>query len=222
MEAAAAAIFPKSSTIDMQETKTDGRMVRGERRREAVLAAARKLFMCDGYRSTTLESIIALAGGSREMIYASLGGKRGLVRAIIAEVGEQLAAGMEDSKVLDLPPREALTKFGQQVVLIWRSTEGRGMQRMVVSEGLDAPELIKAWYAGGPQLSIEALSHYLSAQHRAKHLSVPEPRLAARQFLILLAGETAFPMLSGNPEPFDPDAAVTLTVDLFLRAYEFR
>jgi len=209
----------ESDAVDSRMSKSDGRMIRGERRREAVLAAARKLFVRDGYRRTTLESIIALAGGSREMIYSALGGKRGLVRAIIAEVGEQLATRMEDPKVLHLPPREGLSQFGNQLVHIWRTDEGRAMGRMVVSEGLDAPELIKAWYEGGPQLSIEALAHYLEIQHRAETLVVPDARMAARQFLILLIGESAYPMLSGTPNPVDADAAVKVTVDFFLRAH---
>ena len=211
---------PEQKNSDItQVIESDGRLVRGLRRRDAVLAAARKLFVRDGYRRTTVEAIIALAGGSREMIYGSLGGKRGLVRAIIADVGEQLAARIEDPKVLDLSPREALTLFAHQLVNVWRSEEGRAMGRMVVSEGLEAPEIIKAWFAGGPSPSIEALSHYFDSQHLAKHLVVPDSHLAARQFLMLLMGETAFPMLSGSTDPLDQRAVVRVTVDLFMRAY---
>jgi len=50
--------------------------------RAAVLAAARELFLKDGYAQTTVAAVAAQARVSVETVYKSFGGKPGLVRAI--------------------------------------------------------------------------------------------------------------------------------------------
>ncbi len=50
--------------------------------REAVTSAARRLFLRDGFASTTIAAIAAEAGVSAETIYKAFGGKPGLVRDI--------------------------------------------------------------------------------------------------------------------------------------------
>src|SRR5579875_1469652 len=92
----------------------DGRLERGIKRQQAMIQAARELFIENGYRGTTLEAIIAKAGGSRQTLYQRFGGKRGLFGAIVSEVGERLAASIEQPDALRLPPREGLSRLGRQ------------------------------------------------------------------------------------------------------------
>ena len=56
--------------------------------RRRVLAAARELFVADGYRGTTVATVAAAAGVSPDTIYASLGGKRGLLERVVAHARE--------------------------------------------------------------------------------------------------------------------------------------
>ena len=51
-------------------------------RRAAVLAAARDLFLQDGFAATTVASVAERAGVSHETVYKNFGGKPGLVRAL--------------------------------------------------------------------------------------------------------------------------------------------
>lgn len=197
--------------------KLDGRSVRGRKRQIAMIEAARDLFIAHGYRGTTLEAIIARAGGSRETIYRVFGGKRGLFGAVIARVGEQLASSVIEPSALDLAPREALTRFAFALVAIWQSDEGHAVNRVVISEGLDAPEIVDAWYEGGTRLSIEALAQYLAVQQRCGTLTDMDPLLVARQFVTLLIGEMTFPLIAGVPAP-PTSVGVGRCVDLILRA----
>jgi AcrR family transcriptional regulator len=50
--------------------------------REAIIDAARRRFLDDGYTATTIASIAADAGASADTIYKSFGGKPGLIRAV--------------------------------------------------------------------------------------------------------------------------------------------
>jgi AcrR family transcriptional regulator len=56
--------------------------------RRRILVAARELFLADGYRSTTVAAVAAAAGVSPDTIYASLGGKRGLLERVFAQARE--------------------------------------------------------------------------------------------------------------------------------------
>jgi TetR/AcrR family transcriptional repressor of mexJK operon len=196
------------------------RQARGRDRQRALVDAARDLFLRHGYRGTTLEAIIARAGGSRETIYRLFGGKHGLFGAIIAEVGEQFAASIVAPGAFDLAPREALTRLGLQLVAIWDTEEGRAINRVVVSEGLAAPDIVDAWYRGATLLSVDALARYLAAQVQAGRLTALDPQLVARQFMMLLIGERAFPLIARDQAPAEPDVQVGRCVELILSAFE--
>ncbi|WP_202918708.1 TetR/AcrR family transcriptional regulator [Saccharothrix deserti] len=59
-----------------------GRQEQARRNREAVLDAAERLFLADGYGPTTIAAIASEAGVSVETVYKTFGGKTGLVRAL--------------------------------------------------------------------------------------------------------------------------------------------
>lgn len=52
--------------------------------RRRVLAAAESLFLARGYAGTTVTAVAEAAGVSADTVYASLGGKRGLLEGVIA------------------------------------------------------------------------------------------------------------------------------------------
>src|ERR1700704_129268 len=53
--------------------------------REVIIGGARRLFLRDGFTSTTVAAIAAEIGVSVDTIYKTFGGKPGLVRAICEE-----------------------------------------------------------------------------------------------------------------------------------------
>jgi AcrR family transcriptional regulator len=61
------------------------RREQASRAREAIVDAARRRFLDDGYTGTTIASIAADAGASPDTIYKSFGGKAGLLRVMCAE-----------------------------------------------------------------------------------------------------------------------------------------
>jgi AcrR family transcriptional regulator len=61
---------------------SSGRRAQARRNREAILDAAERQFLADGYAATTIATVAAEAGVSVETIYKGFGGKSGLVRAL--------------------------------------------------------------------------------------------------------------------------------------------
>lgn len=86
-----------------------GRQEEARRRREAVLDAARRRFLSDGYAATTLRSVALDAGVSPETIYKRFGSKAGLVRALrddaLLGTGREPAEARSDALRFDPDPR---------------------------------------------------------------------------------------------------------------------
>ncbi len=61
---------------------SSGRQAQARRSREAILDAAQRQFLDNGYAATTIAGIAREAGVSVETVYKAFGGKSGLVRAI--------------------------------------------------------------------------------------------------------------------------------------------
>lgn len=98
-----------------------GRRAQAERTREAMIGAARRLFLADGYAATTVAAVAAEAGVSVETVYKSFGGKPGLVRAIRdrALAGEQPVHAEERSERMrrsTTDPAEIIRNWSRFVV----------------------------------------------------------------------------------------------------------
>ena len=61
---------------------SSGRRAQARRNREAILDAAERQFLADGYAQTTVATVATAAGVSMETVYKGFGGKSGLVRAL--------------------------------------------------------------------------------------------------------------------------------------------
>jgi AcrR family transcriptional regulator len=110
----------------MPRSKTNTRAYDSSRRRERaretrrqILAAARALFLADGYKATTMTAIAAAAGVSVETLYGTWGSKAGLVRALLREGlrGDEDAPPLEQSEAIkaviaEPDPRRQLELYG--------------------------------------------------------------------------------------------------------------
>jgi AcrR family transcriptional regulator len=93
------------------------RAERARRTREAVIDAARRLFLQDGFAATTIAAIAADAGVSVETIYKTFGGKPGMVRAIcrqaLAGAGPVPAeTRSDDLQRIETDPRTIIRGWG--------------------------------------------------------------------------------------------------------------
>ncbi len=97
---------------------SSARRERARRTREAVLDAAERQFLEDGYGSATIASIAEEAGVSVETIYKSFGGKSGLVRAIyergLLGRGEERAYDRSDAmREREQDPQTIMREWGK-------------------------------------------------------------------------------------------------------------
>ncbi len=95
-----------------------GRRAHAERTRTAVLEAAERLFLANGYAATTVASIAEAAGVSAETVYKAFRGKPGLVAAIrelrLAGVGPVHAETRSDvARARESDPRRLVAQWGK-------------------------------------------------------------------------------------------------------------
>src|SRR5690606_247958 len=65
--------------------------------KEAIVAAAARVFGRYGYRKTTVDLLARAAGVSRPAVYQYFDGKAAVYRAVAARVGAELADSAEDA-----------------------------------------------------------------------------------------------------------------------------
>lgn len=86
---------------------------RSEATREALLTAARRLFVERGYAETGTPEIVAAAGVTRGALYHHFADKQALFAAVAEREAEAVAAEIEAAAPADLPPLEALLRGGE-------------------------------------------------------------------------------------------------------------
>lgn len=174
---------------------TNGRAARARadaaRSEDAILAAARDLFLDAGYDGVNLDQVATRAGVSRQTVYNRFGGKEAVFRAMVRRHwggmlgwADQVRGGLAGMTFDD--PAAKLASIGDA---IWRFAE-TGNQiaftRLVVAESRARPWIGEEFYRFGKEPSLQALTGILGAMHQQGALDCPRPDIAARQFLGLV------------------------------------
>ena len=187
----------------------------------AVLKAALRLFLEQGFGATSMDAIAREAGVSKATLYAHVKSKEELFAAITATCAEQmLAAQTAFEHESDL--RTALLRFARDHVALLLSPEGAAMYRIVIAETPRFPELGRTFYENGPAIRMKALTEYLRRADAAGVLKVDDAALAAGEFVGALGGPVHLRLMLGHDGEIgktEQEALVEHAVDAFLRAY---
>jgi AcrR family transcriptional regulator len=192
---------------------------RGERRREKLLEAARRVFLEKGFEGATLDQVIARAGGSRATLYGQFGGKEGLFAAIIAAICDDIQAPITGGMGSDRDPGTALRAFALRFMTRLMEPESLALYRLVIAESRRFPELGARVFAAGPERAARSLAEYLRAETRAGRLVVRDPDAAVCVFLEMIKGDLHTRALFGagrSPSRREIEATVTTAVRIFL------
>jgi AcrR family transcriptional regulator len=96
---------------------SSGRRAQARRNQQAILDAAQRQFLQDGYTATTIAAIAGEAGVSVETVYKAFGGKPGLVRAIYQRglAGRETVSAFQRSDAMrerETDPRTIMRNWG--------------------------------------------------------------------------------------------------------------
>jgi AcrR family transcriptional regulator len=177
-----------------------------ERKHEAIQQAGTNVFMLHGYASATMAMIAAEAGVSKQTVYNHFESKEGLFKAIIEELTAKLMAPLVVREATLSTPEQILLALARDFFALMLRPSSLALYRLIVSESARFPELGEEIYAVGAGRMLAMLSDYLRRETRAGRLSVPEPELAAENFIGMLTGRVQLRALLGvSPRPDETD-----------------
>ncbi|MFE9107456.1 TetR/AcrR family transcriptional regulator [Actinomadura geliboluensis] len=194
-------------------------------KRAAILAAARDMFLADGFDRSSVDAVAARAKVSKRTVYDYFGDKRTLLKAVVDDIGQSLVTTVQRTLDDTLTDRtqaadleDALVTFSMRIATdMLGSAEYATLQRLVRTESGHLPRRGYSSMANTPD---EELAERLAAFAEAGLLDVPDPRLAADQFIALTFGVALDRFGSANAaEDTRVRPLVVEGVRTFLRAY---
>ncbi|WP_067497461.1 TetR/AcrR family transcriptional regulator [Actinoplanes sp. TFC3] len=188
-------------------------------KRDAILDAARRLFIGDGFDRTSVDAVAAGAGVSKRTVYDYFGDKVTLLAAVVESAGKTLVAtidrtltetlgGVTEAERLE----DALVAFAEQIAT---QTLGSAEYATLLRLAHGLISLEGEILADEPE---EAVAQRLAELADAGLLTAPDPRLAA-DHLIALTFSVVGNRYHSDVTPEKARPLLVAGVQAFLRAY---
>lgn len=186
---------------------------------ELIVAAARKLFASEGFGAISMDAIAEEAGVSKRTVYSHFDNKESLFAVIMGDICRELGGpDLDNAPPIDAP--EAILKaVGRMLLDRILSPHGCTVLRTVLAESVQFPELGEVFWNEGPGRVKRYVSDYLAELGRRGGLLVPDPDLAALQFIGIVTGPFLLPRLLGvaaAPSEAELDQTLDHAVSTFL------
>ena len=195
--------------------------LRGDQRRQALIDAARSLFISKGYASVSLDEIVRVAGGSKSAIYQYFGKKEGLLAAVTKSLADRMLSEMKMPKPGEKSIRESLERIGLNLCQLIFSRDAICQYQLAVHNLTVDPRLSELWYRRGPSSTFRGFAQYLRKEVEAGRLRIKDCQLAADFFLGMVMCKDNIAMSIGLPGPSGTKLKriVSRAVEVFLAAY---
>lgn len=206
-----------SANLQPDRPRLRKRRGEGASRRGEILAAAKRLFLVEGFEHATMRRIAAVVGVSGAALYVYFPDKDAILHAIAEETFSELLATLEASQQADLPPLERFRAGLMAYVAFGRSRPDE--YRLTFLSKMMAP------CSPGPASSaIEAadrsfaiLERGVAALMDARFFERRPTALVAEALWAAVHGVTALLLDHGDHLDSDPDALTAAVIDTALR-----
>lgn len=159
-------------------------------KRSAILAAATKLFLEQGYARTSVDAIAAEAGVGKQTVYGHFGDKEQLFLAVVEETRREQETAIAGTLQDTGDPLADLTAAAELILDGVLSPPIAALHRLTIAELPHHPELQRLWRDQTRKRGRdELIADYLRACDAAGVLRVPDPELATRQLSYLAITE---------------------------------
>jgi AcrR family transcriptional regulator len=198
---------------------------RAERNRRAIVSAARRCFIRDGFEAG-MDQIAAEAKVSKVTVYNHFGSKEALFLDVITDsLKEALAhavAGTEHlAESTDL--RASLTETAREWVAAMTAPDVVELRRLVNAEVRQFPELGEAWQRHGPGDSYDAMAAAFHALIVHRRLVMPDVDVAIIQFqALVLYPHLVYSAYGRSLSSQVTEELITQGVEMFLAHYQYR
>jgi TetR/AcrR family transcriptional regulator, mexJK operon transcriptional repressor len=189
---------------------------------ESILAAAKRTFLAGGFGAVSMDTIAREAGVSKATVYSHFANKEELFGAVIGRECGLYFARFSAGELDPVNVRASLSVLGRRYLELVLAPDAIALHRIILGEVTRFPGLGEVFWRAGPERQRVQIEAFLKSAVASGTLSVPDPRLAAEQFVSLVRGEIHLRqvlLLAGNAGEPEIDLAVEGAVDTFMRAF---
>jgi TetR/AcrR family transcriptional regulator, mexJK operon transcriptional repressor len=202
----------------------DGRDSRAQQTRERIRAAARRLFLQQGYQATSMDAIRVAAGvASKETLYRHYPSKEKLFIDVMGHLTMErpgfsaMVAAFPEPR--DMPAlRRALTTLAHEILSLMRQPDYLPLLRILIAETARFPELGPLFFATVPQRGLAIIGGLLRAARDHNVIADAEYEVVARALLGGLLTYAVQGLLAAGDGAFAPLDRTDALVEIMLRA----
>jgi TetR/AcrR family transcriptional repressor of mexJK operon len=192
-------------------------------KREAILEAAKALFLSLGYANTSMDAVAAAAGVSKLTVYSHFTDKQTLFCAAVMATCQIQLPDLLFEYPEGAPVEEVLLTIARNFQALISSDEAVKLSRLIMAQGSLDPSFGEYFYEAGPKRVLAGMEALLRGAHERGLLRIDNPLRAAEHFFCLVKGAPDYRLLLGCAGPLEGDEAeahVREVVGVFLRAYQ--
>jgi TetR/AcrR family transcriptional regulator, mexJK operon transcriptional repressor len=199
---------------------------RSARKRQAILYAARDLFLQKGYAGASMDEVAGLAEVSKVTIYKHFSDKHTLFVAVVTDAIDDAKAGSQnlvDKLGTSTDIEIDLRDFARRHVELVTQPHLVQMRRMIIAEAHRFPDLARAWHRIGPERGHATLASQIDKLVSRGQLQVADSLLAAQLLnYLILSVPLNEAMFTGRDKPYSRrylNRYADEAVRIFLAAY---
>ncbi|WBX83046.1 TetR/AcrR family transcriptional regulator [Sphingosinicella microcystinivorans] len=190
------------------------------KKRRAVIAAAQRQFLRNGYAATSMDAVADAAGVSKLTVYNHFGSKAELFAAVIEAKCEEMF-GAVDIAVSGADVRAGLIAVGHSFLWLVLDPDAVAAHNLIVQERERAPELGRLFYERAVLATSRRVMRILETYAARGDIRLADPQKAAFDLLSLLRAHPTL-VIELGVDPFtaaELDAHIAHVVDLMLKAW---
>ena len=191
-------------------------------KREAILKAARSVFVRSGYRGASMDAIAEEAPVSKPTLYSHFGSKHELFIAVVQTQCTSLVCSMDRANTLGLAPETGIRAIAESFVQTIFNPESLALYRLIIAEHHHCPELAQLMDRTVIQPNLDLLSAYLRTLNDSGALVIPDPSASGQLLLGMLKGIPHFRCLTGVSSGLSSEESqrlIDFAVHQFLRGH---
>jgi TetR/AcrR family transcriptional repressor of mexJK operon len=193
-------------------------------KRQAILEAARRLFLAHGYGGASMEAIAEAAPVSKPTLYNHFHGKNDLFEAVVVGQCDDLLSTLSQTQTAMPDPVTGLKAIATAFVELLYTEEALGLYRLLIAEQQHFPELGKRVYRASAEPALRQLSAYLAGLNTRGQLAVTDADTSSQLLIGMLKGDQHFRCLLGLQTGLtsaEKRHLIDSAVHLFLRGHGY-
>jgi AcrR family transcriptional regulator len=188
-------------------------------RTAALINAATRVFLREGYGLASIDKVAAEAGVSTRTIYERYKNKADLLGAVISRLVDRMSTVLATADLNRLEPRTALALIADTISSRARDPDAAALFRIVATEAHRFPELALKMRENNKRCFDTVVANYLRAQVARGELTLADSDRAATLFLQMICAELHESLLFGGEAAvarLDCKSHVEHVIDIFL------